>query len=361
MNPLSWGQIPPKLSTALGMAVALSLSLCISLPAMGQDPDAGTGMEARVIAELSSADGAIVPSLHQSVLRTRDGAYLISHHFADAAVVVYGPGGEFRDLYDRRGDGPGELRTSPRLFAGPEGSVYLWDMDCLHAFGPSFNHLRTVRLERRIWSTAAVLPDGRVVVDDQFPMEGGTVTVSLLDHTGAFEAVVEQKADPIVRTRIVPARDGGFWTLLINGTTLRKYSPAGQVERSLDIEGGVVAPWAELVDGEGFHERPRPRHEAAVQLADGTLLVVAWVADGAWEPAEDPMAVGGGAPSEIDGNRIYDTVIERVGAATGTVMDSVRVPYPLQPVHGAPGLFHSRHPADMGHVVTRIWEVEGAR
>lgn len=316
------------------------------------------GLEAAVVVELNSADAQVVPSLQQSVLRPEDGDYLVSHLFADPAFVVYSPDGDVQSVYDQTGDGPGELGTFPHLFAGPEGSVNIWERDRLHRFDPSLNHQRTTRLRHRIWSTAALLPGGGIVVDDRFGLESGdSATVSVLDATGALERVVEQESAPVARPRIAPAPDGGFWTLSQNDTRISRYSSTAELQHSVRIEGGIVEPWTERVEGEGTTVAPRPRHEGLADQGDGTLLVVSWVADAEWEPTDPTDDLGGLVPTELDSNPVFDSVVERVDGDTGEVLGSIRVPYPLQPVHGGPEFFHSRHPAPLGHVVTRIWRV----
>lgn len=342
----------------------LRLLLCVTplcfLPfsAVGQEASAAEGLDAAVVVELNSADAHVVPSLHQSVLRTERGDYLVSHLFSDPAFVVYAPDGDVRSVYDQTGDGPGELRMFPYLFAGPDGSVNLWDRDRLHRFDSSLSHLRTVRLEQRIWSTAALVPGGGIVVDDRFELEGGaSATVSLLDATGALERVVEQETDALARTRIAAASSGGFWTLAPNGTTISRYASTGDLDHAVEIDGGVVEPRTERVEGEGSEVPPRPRHEGLADQGDGTLLVVSWVADAEWEPTDPTDDQGGLVLNEQDSNPVFDSVVERVDGETGEVLGSIRIPYALQPVQGSPELFHSRHPAPLGHVITRIWRI----
>ena len=222
-------------------------------------------------------------------------------------------------------------------------------------------HLETRGLERRIWQTAAPLPDGRIAVDDMHASaNGGQSTVSILGPTGRLDRELLEVPDPVVRTLLAPASEGGFWALRGNGNRLERYGPDGELVDAVVIEGGSVAPWAEgRMDGEGQEVPRRPRYTGFSELGDGTFLLVAWVSPEEWTPGSD--AEGGAmlAPATMNVSDAYDTVLELVDATSGQVLARARVPDALSVVQGAPTLFHSRHPdGELGHVITRIWRAE---
>lgn len=319
-------------------------------------------LDVRVVVELTSADAPVVPSLYQSVLRTTRGHYVVSHVFAEPPLVVYDSTGAFLRVYDRQGEGPGEFSFSPRLFSGPSGDIFASEQGRLHRFDADLTHRTTRQLDRRIYNSAAILAGGRVVVDHLgSESQGIPETVTILDSTGAIESTVETVPGEILRRRIGPARTGGFWTLAVNDTELRRYGPDGTLEHTVRIEGTVVEPWTGgLLDGEGRRVPYRPRYETFIDLGGGDLLLVAWVSPADWEPApeEDPDAGGARVLAEIDGNEMYDSVLEWVDETSGQVSATARLPYALSRVEGSEGLVHSRHPdSRSGHVVTRIWQV----
>jgi hypothetical protein len=345
-----------------GAATLCLLFLLISVSGglAAQDVVEGEGLRARLVVELNSEATPAVPSVVQSVLRSESGEFLVSHLYGEPEIVVHGPDGRFVRHYHQVGDGPGELRMFPDLVAGPGGRVYAWDMNRLHRFDGALRHERTLYLDHRMWGSLAVLPEGGIVVDDQFPTDAGdTATVALLDDAGSFVRVVESEPAPLARPLLAPSADGGFWTLSPAGTRLRKYDASGTRLHEVEITGGVVEPWTERIEGEGMRVRPRPRHRRLVDPGGGTLLVLSWVAASGWEPRDPTNAGGWLVPSEFDLNPTWHAVVERVDARSGRVLGRVRMPWALDRVHGAPGLFHSRHPTELGHVVTRIWEVSG--
>jgi hypothetical protein len=353
VRPCLGGTIP----TTLGLLTFLSLSSGVSAQTVVE----GEGLSARLVVELNSEATPAVPSVVQSVLRNEAGGFLVSHLYGEPEIVIHGPNGRFVRHYHEVGDGPGELRMFPDLVAGPEGSIYAWDMNRLHRFDSTLRHERTLYLDHRMWGTLVVLREGGIVVDDQFPTDAGdTATVALLDDAGTFARVVESEEAPLARTLLAPSADGGFWTLSPAGTRLRKYDSLGTRVHEATISGGVVEPWDERIEGEGIRVRPRPQHRRLVDPGGGTLLVLAWVAAPDWAPRDPTNAEGWLVPSEFDLNPTWHAVVERVDAQSGRVVGRLEMPWALERVQGAPGLFHSRHPTQLGHVVTRIWEVSAA-
>lgn len=342
-------------------AAVIGPLLIVPLETGGQaDPDQ---LALEPLVELRSADAPVVPSLHQSIVHAGtpgNGSFLVSYLYREPVIAVYDDGGTYERLYDSQGEGPGEFQFYPKLFRGPDGGVLAFENGRLHRFDGELQHLDTRTLARRIFQTMAALPDGRVVVDDlPTTSSGSTPTFSVLDPTGDLEVDGKPVAEPVVRTLIAPASEGEFWTLRGSGTQLERRNADGAVTHGAEIEGGAVEPWTTgRIEGEGRDVPRRARYTGLSDLGDGTLVLVAWVSPEGWEPAgesDEPTVLD---PALIDANQEYDTVVEHVDASTGQVLAHLRVPHALVTVKGAPRLLHSRHPVgDVGHVLTRIWEV----
>ncbi len=339
----------------------IGLLLVAPLHAVGQaGPDQLT---LEPLVELQSADAPVVPSLHQSIVHAGDrgnGSFLVSYLYREPVIAVYDDTGSFERLYDSQGEGPGEFQFYPKLFRGPEGSVLAFENGRLHRFDGELQHRDTRTLARRVFQTMAALPDGRVVVDDMpTTTSGSTPTFSVLDPTGDLDVDGMELADPMVRTLIAPASEGEFWTLRGSGILLERRNADGTVVHGAEVEGGAVEPWTTgRIEGEGRDVPRRARYTGLADLGDGTLLLVAWVAPEDWEPAEESDEDTVLDPGLIDANQEYDTVVEHVDASSGQVLADLRVPHALVTVKGAPRLLHSRHPVgDVGHVLTRIWQV----
>lgn len=83
-------------------------------------------------AQLSTAAGPILPSLGQFVVAQQTGEFVVSYYFRRPAQLVrYDSSGTMLKLYDLAGQGPGEFRYSPLIFAGRRDTLYAFEEDRL--------------------------------------------------------------------------------------------------------------------------------------------------------------------------------------------------------------------------------------
>lgn len=315
---------------------------------------------------LNSRWGAFRPSTSQSVLRTSDGRYLVSHLFGGSpAMAVYDAAGGWIGLHHREGDGPGEFRGPPRLQLGSRGTVYAIDSaDQLRLvkLDADLNLLTTVRMDIPLGSgQVAVLPSGGLAAyhTNLRTGDGHWYDVSLLDSEGnLIQPVRITDEPPEVGAVVTPGTAGGFWMLSYSDLQLRKYSSRGELRKTVSIRSNWFVPWETAPEGAGFSRPPRPRHVGLRDLGDGTLLLVSLVADPGWHPPERTEN-GLIRITTLDTNRLYDSVVELVDEASGEVIAHELLSESVGLVSGAEDLLFSTHVDDLGHVHTQIWEVGG--
>src|SRR5690606_12389562 len=190
------------------------------------------------VVELSTADGPIVPSRRQSVLRTADGHYLISHLFVDPPqIAVYDSTGRYIQLYDRPGRGPDELRSPPMLLPAPRNTVWALDQERVIEFDGGLRPIRTMNLGAPI-AVVAVLPlsPARVIVSRRSMMGAPTdpFAVAFMDSAWNITRTIEN-VEGGYGIHLTATPDGGFWTIAANRLLLRLYSADGEVFRTIRV------------------------------------------------------------------------------------------------------------------------------
>jgi hypothetical protein len=339
---------------ATGLLIAASFAGAIPSAAHPQTTGCPACLDLDVVVELSSEGGPIVPSGEQDVLRMPDARYLVSHRFTGGPqFAVYDSTGRFVAVYDRPGEGPGELRSGgARLFAGPPGSIWVLNAGRLLRLDPDLQPLETRALEAQIiGSRSVVLPEGLVVVNRRtVDATGPVVRLVLADSVGGMVQAVEGIPPRSSATILAPAHGGGFWTVDGSEPVLRRHSAEGGLERTSPFDDAHLDPWRDATPTDGFVVL---RHAALYDAGEGVIVVFTHVLD----PEGPPTPTGMFAPSEMDLNEHYDTFVAVVDLGTGERLATRRLDDRLLPVDGAPDLFYSTHLDELGHARTRIVRV----
>lgn len=308
------------------------------------------------VVELSTADGPIVPSRRQSVLRTADGHYLISHLFVDPPqIAVYDSTGRYLQLYDRPGRGPGELRSPPMLLPAPRNTVWALDQERVIEFDGGLRPIRTMNLGAPM-AVVAVLPlsPARVIVSRRSMMGAPTdpFAVAFMDSAWNITRTIEN-VEGGYGIHLTATPDGGFWTIAANRLLLRLYSADGEVFRTIRVADETLLAYdTQPGQGyEGYEVPPRPLHTAIHAIDADHILLLTRVTGSEWQPRASNQMF---RPSEDDDNRSFDTVLTVVDGRTGKIVARRTVPESLREVQRAPGLFHTTRVDDVGHVITRI-------
>jgi hypothetical protein len=312
------------------------------------------------VAELSTAVAPIVPSQRQSVLRTADGRFLVSHRLIDdPQIVVYDSAGRFIRLYDAVGGGPGELRGPPVLFPGPGGGIWAVDQNRLLRFDARLRHVETSDL-RSQFGVSRLFP----LTDDTFLLAGlsslrDTFTVGIVDVAGAWDdrRIVVRALDPYGAPIAAPAVAGGFWSMEANQLKLRRYSEDGAVRDSIELAIPYFEPWSGPLEGEGYEGwnlPPRPRQSGVFDAGADRIVVLTRLTEDDWKPTPRDQMINF---SERDENVLHDTAVALVDASTGRMIASLRSEEDLHHVNGTAGYVYSTHANADGHVITKIYRI----
>lgn len=343
------------------------LCIIVSMPfsaasAKAQGGPCGSCLTLTPVVELKSSAGPIVPSAVQSVLRTRDGRWLVSHRFVGPAQFAeYDKSGRLLGIRGKAGQGPGEYYDPPQLFPGPKNTIWAIDRTRVVRLDQDLRHVETGNLEGPVGVvTAFVLGNGTVLIDSRLrDAEGYLFTVALLDTAGnVIRKLARQPADRYKHTVIAPAATDGFWAIQSNQLVLRRYSIAGDVERTYHLIIDGFQPWEDTTEREGTEVPPRPRHHAIVDTGNEQIIVLTRVADKDWKPT---VSTGVIRPSQIDYNRQFDTLVTLLDLRSGRTIASTRFPEGLMAVNGARNLFFTPKLDEFGDVITRVLELRVRR
>jgi hypothetical protein len=340
-------------------ALALAGGLAASTPLHAQSEQCDSCVALSPVAELSTSVAPIVPSRLQSVLRSSDGRFLVSHLFVDPQIAVYDSTGEFFRLYNATGGGPGEFDFSPSLFDAPGSDIWALEQNRLVRFDATLRHLETRNLGvQYLLSNLLVLSDSTLVLSARTSSPGDSVyAVRLTDADWSGSRTLERSPDRYGLALIAPAASGGFWTLGTNQLVLRKYDGLGELSRSVELTSPHFEPWqgAATTDGlEGFDAPPRPRHKLLYDAGRGRIVIMTRVAAQDWQPTPSDRMF---KPSEVDENAKYDTIAAIVDVASGRTLSTTRFDAFLSSVDGAPDLVYVTRVDAVGHVVTTIYRI----
>jgi hypothetical protein len=348
----------------LDVVIALLAAVGAVLPgaaAHAQRQDCASCVRLVPVAELSTSAAPIVPSQRQSVLRTGDGRFLVSHKLIDDPhLVVYDATGRFLRLYDARGGGPGEFRRPPDLVATPGGEIWALDQNRLVRFDARLGHIETRDLRMRYF-VGSLFP----LSDSSLLLGAGTTpgvpfTIGLVaaDADWSEQRVVERAADPYASPIAAPAEAGGFWTLAMNGSKLRRYTERGAPSDSFDLVSPYSDASSERRTGGGVEDwdvPPRPIRTGLHDAGNGRVVVLTRVADDRWTPTPRTQMIDLAGRDE---NVRYDTVADVIDTATGRTIGSVRFDEYLLDVNGTTGYVYATRADADGHVVTKVYRIE---
>lgn len=323
--------------------------------------DRGCCIVINPVVELSTAAGAIVPSTVQSVIRTQDNRFAISHLFSGIAqFALYDATGNLLRLYEKAGEGPGELRRPPRLYSGPGNTIWAVEVDRLIRLDDRLRHIDTKRLENQIvGDRVVVLQNGATLANRRgLGRSTSSWSVIILDSAGTVSDTLEAESNLDTHAILAHASRGGFWALRMNQSVLRRYSSAGQLLESVPMVIGYVEESRQQVAARTADPPPPPAHVGLLDIGDDLVVILTQVPDAAWAPMPSDRMF---RPAAVDYNQQYDTILGLVDLRTGQLVQSMRVPELLRVVDGARDLVHTPVQDDVGHVTTKILRVGGRR
>jgi hypothetical protein len=162
-------------------------------------------------------------------------------------------------------------------------------------------------------------------------------TVTWFDEKGVIKLVTslpgEDAYNPYELVRwIEPANDSAMWVAHYSDYVLELVNPSGTLRKSFVRRTSWFKPGA-FSDREPFQAPPSPRISSIGVLQNGFVLVVALVADAKWHPTTEvhtPLAI-----SSIRLDPLFDTVLEFVDVASGSVIASQRFDEVLRHINGS--------------------------
>jgi hypothetical protein len=311
------------------------------------------------VVELGSLDDPVGRSTNTGIARLPSGAFVLTPHVAAPQIAMYGDDGRFLRMYDRTGQGPGELTKAPdELVTSPDGSrILVLDRNRVHEFTTRLEPLRTRIIPFPPWRWT-MLSDGRLVVNYALRMSDGlTRPIHILDDSLNIASSVDTVtvgAGPNYEglRRFGSSASGGFWAARANEPRVDLYGGDGRHVRTVRLERDWFEPWSGNLAGEGYRTPYRPQLYGVREIGLDTLILFFRVADAKWSPRPETII-----RSDYDSAPYRDTIIEVIEARSGRVLASERFDQNARPVIGSPDLVHFYRfveSGDVNHVVARL-------
>ncbi|MGH7459589.1 MAG: hypothetical protein ACREMA_01000 [Longimicrobiales bacterium] len=291
-----------------------------------------------------------------------NGQFVVMPFGASPHIGTYNRGGAFLQLYDRRGNGPGELPGPLRLLAiGPGDTIGVVAGRRIVQFAPNLANAKSRTLDFAI-NEFLPLGGGMLVISSPIQGEKGlTHAIHIVDAGGE----IAQSADTIAAgmkvgllegNRVLgAARDGGFWTIRVNSSRVERYTFEGKLVRSFTITRRWFTPWDQN-PGLSFQVKPVPKNSGIQELPGGRLVVTTLVADANWKPQAVSVVRPGFIP---DG--IVDTIIDIVDPIRGIVLATSRFDQSIRLASGVPGYAYSAKEVPSGDIVIPVWRIDLAK
>ena len=310
------------------------------------------------VVTLSSSVGPIVPSSAQSIVRTTDGRWLVSHLMAGPAQFLeYDPAGRFLGVLGKTGSGPGELASPPILYSGPGRTIWAIDRRQVIRFDERLNHIASKPLASASPAVGAVMLRAGLVMRGRLrDADGHTYALLLYDTAGTLVKKLERQSDEVfVSSAIGPALKGGFWVLRLNDVVLRRYSDEGELQETFRLHIDHFQPWrgkASQRGLEGFDFPPRPAHIAVVDLGSNRLAVLTRVASRDWKPSGGVIR-----PDDADLDRQFDTQVALLDLRTGRTLATRTFPQALLGIQGTSDYFYTTASDQFGDILTTVFQL----
>lgn len=305
--------------------VALVAHLAVVLPITAQTaiqlserPSCSTcAPDLRPIVTLGSSDdpGGFGP-LVQIAINSRN-EYVVSSSTFVGELFLYGADGTFQRSVGRRGEGPGEFNRAQFVAFDSRDSLHTVDMGGARysVFRPDLTFARGVQLQARTLGFE-LLPSGSLFV--VAPNSSGEIAHALQAFSPDGSAL--HSFDPIdpkatgqaaIGRSIALDHEGRRWSISTAKYQLNEWDANGRLVRQFQGRRDWI-PDSLPMRLDLSREKP-PGQIGGLEVDEqGRIWVFAIVADANWRPVEP-----GAQP---DMTRLYDTLIEVIDPATGTLL-----------------------------------------
>lgn len=237
--------------------------------------------------------------------------------------VVYDDSGRFVGTLGTLGDGRADFADPLFARLGPGDSIWVFDgTRRAQVFSPEREHVRTVPLPVAPWD-AVVMRGGRIALTPA--LFGQPLPFWVLDADGlVIRRVASDDGQSPSPRRIIPGRDGTVWLIsMTHHFRLQEWDLYGNLLRDFTQPPQWFPPYDEMQGPDVASDRaPQPSAQDGWVDTDGRIWIVGKVADPNWREGMGESAAGGS--SIVDGDKVYDTLIEVRDGETGAVIAESR-------------------------------------
>jgi hypothetical protein len=307
------------------------------------------------VIEIGSLDDPVGRSMEGHLARFSDGRFAYAPMLGAPQIAVYTRTGAFQRMFEKKGQGPGELTTFVlRMGVTRADTLVVWSGGRLLRFTPDLVPMHTEQ-----WTSPArsisVLPDGMLVANFSLAAGGSTMLSHVLDGTRVVRSFdpVRPNETPADQTRIFAAgSDGTVWVGRTNQLWFAQYDENGRLLREFRPQVAWFPRWTSRPEGTPFRARPLPYVSGVSELESGRVLALVTVPDSRWQPVREGVAT---PSSSLD--HVYDTILLVLDSRTGEVLATHRSDTQLRFVSGTSDLVHAPVNLPSGDIAIIVWRV----
>ena len=283
--------------------------------------------------------------------------------------AVFDRNGRFVSRLGRVGGGPGEFEAAAQATVDPSDTLFITDRaGRLSVFSPTFGFVRTVAFPSGALGIVAVGPDLLVVNASINDRESVGLPFHVFTHDGRKLRDIGDRSRPYLGAggqrawhRIAPSGPASFWAVPVVGDyRIERWTIEGRRDQYFQRQ----SDWFGALPKEGIsgsilaHDPPISLVEAIWQDAAGLLWVVTRVVDRRGRgPTQALKTPEGTVNVPADADRTWDSIIEVLNPADGTLVASKRVDELLTRQIGQGRIAHIRDDPN-GFAVVRILQLQ---
>ena len=270
-----------------------------------------------------------------SIARGKNGHYLAGPVVAEMVLATFDPGGRFRTLFGRVGEGPGEFAGYPHemhVRAGAGDDLFVFHNGIRYVVRPDATVVLKQDALRVHVNDAVLVGNSTVTQATVYSPRGATTPLQVFSSEGTLEGGIgirpdrpfNQSSSPFERVRrLAPGNDGrSVWSAYVNRYEISRFGLSGSEELRVIRRGDWFPPYDNVIRGETFIIPQRPRMEGLLEDSVGLLWVlISHAADdtepiGSLESALGELRVS----NHIDMSRFVATTVEVLDLVRGTVV-----------------------------------------
>jgi hypothetical protein len=274
-----------------------------------------------------------------TLARMSDGRILLNTMAGEASIAVFDSTGAFIRRIGRRGGGPAEFLHVGRFRVTGKDTLRVFDNSAgrVKVFTSSFTPVETLPVG--VWpSDVEFLADGRIMTSQANARRSG-LPLHLIGKDGkierSFGAVNPYRREDgdLLWRWIAPAGNDRVWAAPVTKYVLELWSFSGQKIRELERNVSWFKPHKQF--GQSRDKPNAPPNPGIMDLrmdSAGKLWVIIHVADEKWKSGLG--TVRGLYNQQVRGiadeNKYWDSIVEVIDPASGTLVASQRFDQPLR-------------------------------